>query len=174
MIIIPCSPSSSQYPSSLSSTSIIPIIIIPIIIILGKKCGTAYDYVEQQFQYTEPHVCKNQQCTRSGEFQIVQEKRLVIIVNIIIMMFTIFIMIIIIIIIMSTIEIITIIIFRIIIIKQISTMFTATLPLSLLSLSSSSLLLSFSVSSLIGSAYEYKKMQMKYLQVTVIFGFLIF
>jgi len=144
-------------------------------IIPGKKCGTAYDYVEQQFQYTEPHVCKNQQCTRSGEFQIVQEKRLVIIVNIIIMMFTIFIMIIIIIIIiMSIIEIITIIIFRIIIINQISTMFTATLPLSLLSLSSSSLLLLFSVSSLIGSAYEYKKMQMKYLQVTVIFGFLIF
>jgi DNA replication licensing factor MCM6 len=40
----------------------------------GKKCGASHPAVEQQFQYTEPHICKNPQCKTVGEFQILQEK----------------------------------------------------------------------------------------------------
>jgi DNA replicative helicase MCM subunit Mcm2 (Cdc46/Mcm family) len=30
--------------------------------------------VEQQFQFTEPQICKNPQCKPAGDFQIVPEK----------------------------------------------------------------------------------------------------
>ena len=39
-----------------------------------RKCGSVHPAVEQQFQYTEPPVCKNPQCTKSNNFQLVVEK----------------------------------------------------------------------------------------------------
>jgi DNA replication licensing factor MCM6 len=41
---------------------------------LCKKCGAAHLAVEQQFQYTEPQMCKNPQCKQTGDFQILLEK----------------------------------------------------------------------------------------------------
>jgi DNA replication licensing factor MCM6 len=40
----------------------------------GKKCGAAHPAVEQQFQYTEPQICKNPQCKSVGDFQILMDK----------------------------------------------------------------------------------------------------
>lgn len=38
-----------------------------------KHCGSDHQNVEQQFQYTEPQVCKNPQCVK-GDFQLVLDK----------------------------------------------------------------------------------------------------
>lgn len=38
-----------------------------------KKCATMHRSVEQQFQYTEPHICKNPQCPR-GDFQLILDQ----------------------------------------------------------------------------------------------------
>jgi DNA replication licensing factor MCM6 len=40
---------------------------------LCKKCGTAHPGVEQQFQFTEPPICRSPQCT-SKDFQLVLDK----------------------------------------------------------------------------------------------------
>ena len=40
----------------------------------GKKCGSQLPAVEQQFQYTEPQICKNPQCKTAGDFQLVVDK----------------------------------------------------------------------------------------------------
>lgn len=39
-----------------------------------RKCGTMHPGIEQQFQYTEPPVCKNTQCQKAGSFQLVLNK----------------------------------------------------------------------------------------------------
>jgi DNA replication licensing factor MCM6 len=38
-----------------------------------KKCGTLHASVEQQYEYTEPQVCKNPQCSK-GDFQLVLDQ----------------------------------------------------------------------------------------------------
>ena len=38
------------------------------------KCGAAHTAVEQQFQYTEPQICKNPQCKNNNDFRILLEK----------------------------------------------------------------------------------------------------
>lgn len=43
---------------------------------LCKKCGSVHPAIEQQFQYTEPPVCKNPQCGQKNNFQLVVEKSL--------------------------------------------------------------------------------------------------
>ena len=43
-------------------------------LLLGKKCGSQLPAVEQQFQYTEPQICKNPQCKTAGDFQLVVDK----------------------------------------------------------------------------------------------------
>lgn len=40
-----------------------------------RKCGTLHTDVEQQFQYTEPYICKNNACT-ARDFQLNLEKSL--------------------------------------------------------------------------------------------------
>jgi DNA replication licensing factor MCM6 len=35
-----------------------------------RKCGTLHNNIEQQFQFTEPTVCKNQQCHSIGSFEL--------------------------------------------------------------------------------------------------------
>lgn len=39
-----------------------------------KKCATIHPHVEQQYQYTEPPVCRNPQCANTGQFQLVMDK----------------------------------------------------------------------------------------------------
>ncbi len=39
-----------------------------------RKCNTVHGGVEQQFQYTEPVVCKNPQCAKSNDFQLILDK----------------------------------------------------------------------------------------------------
>jgi DNA replication licensing factor MCM6 len=41
-----------------------------------RKCGTMHHSVEQQFQYTEPNVCKNPQCPGGKDFQLLLDKSL--------------------------------------------------------------------------------------------------
>lgn len=36
----------------------------------GRKCSSVHPAVEQQFQYTEPQICKNPQCKTAGDFAI--------------------------------------------------------------------------------------------------------
>ena len=38
-----------------------------------KKCGTLHPSVEQQYQYTEPQVCSNPQCSK-GDFQLILDQ----------------------------------------------------------------------------------------------------
>jgi len=44
---------------------------------LCRKCGADHPAVEQQFQYTEPLICKNPQCKATGDFQVLMEKSVV-------------------------------------------------------------------------------------------------
>lgn len=39
-----------------------------------RKCGTIHAGIEQQFQYTEPPVCKNTQCNKSATFDLITQK----------------------------------------------------------------------------------------------------
>jgi DNA replication licensing factor MCM6 len=39
-----------------------------------KKCGTVHSFVEQQYHYTEPSVCKNPQCANRSNFQLIIDK----------------------------------------------------------------------------------------------------
>lgn len=41
---------------------------------LCRKCGTTHNGVEQQFQYTEPPVCKDTNCQHAGSFQLILNK----------------------------------------------------------------------------------------------------
>jgi DNA replication licensing factor MCM6 len=40
-----------------------------------RKCGFVDPAVEQQFQYTEPVLCRNPQCKANNDFQLALDKR---------------------------------------------------------------------------------------------------